>query len=159
MENTPERYNTHLANAIKNIKVADHIIYITYPIIKDKRLLLKSLDSTYDAAISIISAILQYEYVWKRISLSDDSRENFQTFTNKCAKNYNITEQEIQQIKELITTVENHKKSSMEFPRREKIVIMSDSLKTQIIDSEKIRNYLKISKILFQKARNVISSQ
>jgi hypothetical protein len=156
MENTSEKYLVSLTNAIKSIKVADHILYITYPLMKEKRLLLKALDCLYESTNLIISSILQYEYIWKRIILIQDSKVNFQTFIDKCTKRYNITEQEINDLNNLIQTVENHKKSPLEFLRKDKIIIMSDSLKTRTIDSEALKTYLKLSKSLFQKARNVL---
>jgi hypothetical protein len=156
MEYPEKPYITSLKKSIKSIKVADHIIYITYPIIKEKRLILKALESTYDAAVSVLNAILQYEHAWKRISLSQNAHENFQTFVIKCTKNYNITEQETRELKELILTVENHKRSALEFLRKERIIIMEDSLRTHILDAEKVKSYLKTVKVIFQKARNVI---
>lgn len=157
MENTPEKYVESLIKAIKSIKIADHILYITYPIIKEKRILLKSLDETYQAMIHIINAVLQYENNWKRIILSPNSKENFQMFLQKCAQRYNITENETREIKELILTMESHKKSAVEFTRRDKVIILEDILKTKILDAEKIKSYLKLSKVIFQKVKNVIS--
>jgi len=49
--------------------------------------------------------------------------------------------------------VESHKKSPMEFLRKEQIVIMSESLKTTLIDAEKLKKYLGLAKKLVEKTR------
>lgn len=151
-----EKYQENLQNALKSIKVADHIIYITYPVIKDKRLLLKSLDSIYEAIVDMINSFLQYDYIWKKIQLTNDSKNNFEIFINRCSKNHNITREEIQEIQDFFALVENHKKSPMEFKRKDKIVIMNSNLNTTTVDSEKIKKYLSLARRLFEKARFMI---
>jgi hypothetical protein len=129
------------------------MIYITYPVIKDKRLLLKALDEVYDSIVCAINAILQYDFLYSRIRLTDDPKQNFEIFINKCAKRYNLNGEEIKEIIELLNLVENHKKSSIEFLRKDKVVIMSESLKTTFIDSGRLKRFLNISKNLVNKAK------
>ena len=105
-----------------------------------------------------INAILQYDYVFKRIQLSKNPKDNFDTFITKCARRFNITSEEISDIMNFLTIVESHKKSPMEFIRHEKIVIMSENLSTNIIDQEKIKNYLNLTKRILEKARFVIKT-
>ena len=148
-----EKHEESLSKALSNMRIADHMLYVTYPIIKDKRLLLKTLEQVYDSVICTINSILYYDYLYKRVQLYPDPRANFDTFINKCSKRYNITDDDILAIKELISLAEMHKKSSAEFTRREKIVIMAESLKTSIIDTEKLKKYLNLSKKLVEKAK------
>lgn len=152
-----EKNIENLHKAIGNIRIADHMIYITYPVIKDKRLLIKALEHINDSVVCIINAVLQYEHINKRISLYADSKDNLEVFMLKCAQRYNITPEEKTEIRELLTTSESHRKSPMEFSRREKIVIMSDSLKTTMIDAEKLKKYLSLAKNLTNKAKFAMS--
>jgi hypothetical protein len=151
-----EKYQENINNAIKNINIADHMIYVTYPLVKEKKLLLSSIDRIYDALMSTINAILQYDYVWKRIKLYQDPKDNFEVFLNKCAKHYGLNNDEIAGIFELISIVELHKKSPMEFLRREKIVILTDNLQTKTIDSNILKHYLTIVKSILNKTRIII---
>lgn len=147
-----EKYEESFNKAVKELRVADHILYVTYHIVKDKRLLLKALDQEYDSLMSLINAILQYDYLWKRIQLYHDPSLNFDTFINKCSKRYAITSQEISEIKDFLLVVELHKKSPMEFMRREKVVIMADNFKTASVDYEKLKKYLEMIKRIIKKA-------
>mgnify|MGYP001557848375 CR=1 FL=1 len=142
-----------LQKAVHNMRIADHMIYVTYPVIKDKRLLLKGLDQVYDSIIFTINSILQFDSINKRITLSSTAYENFDIFISKCVNRYNITPEEVTTIKELLYLTESHKKSPLEFTRKEKIVIMSDSLKTIVIDPERLKKYLNLAKSLVNKAK------
>jgi len=152
-DNKIKPYISNLQKAIANIRIADHMVYVTYPVIKDKRLLLKALEQVSESVMQIVNAILQYDYLSDRVHLSKDSKINFESFINKCSKRYNITPEEIEYITELFSLGESHKKSPLEFIRRERIVIMSDNLKTVNLDSDRLKRYLNLAKSLVNKAR------
>ena len=90
-----EKFLENLASAEKTLQTAVHMIYVTFPLIKDKRLILKVIQETKNALTDCINSILQYEYIYKRINLYNDSKSNFKTFSEKCAPRYNITKQEL----------------------------------------------------------------
>ncbi|MDP1729150.1 MAG: hypothetical protein Q8L27_03035 [archaeon] len=148
-----EKHLECLQNAIRSIRVADHILYVTYPVIKDKRLLLKALEEVCESVILIIKAILYHDSAKEMIKTSQNSHENFEIFISKCAKRYNLTEEDIIEIKEILYTSESHKKSSMEFIRKEKVVIMADSLKTMIIEPVNLKKHMNFAKSFINKAK------
>jgi hypothetical protein len=54
-------------------------------------------------------------------------------------------------IREIIEIEKKHEESSMEFIRKEKLIMMSDSLDIKTITIEDIKEYLTIAKNLFLK--------
>ena len=151
-----EKFLNFLISAEKTIKTADHLVYITYPLIKDKRLLLKVLDEIKNAITNCISSILQYEYLYKRINLYKNPRENFRIFSEKCAPSYGISDLQIELILELFDFIEKHKESSIEFIREDKIVILSSNLKPKILTLEKTKEFLILAKDIIKKAKERI---
>jgi len=151
-----EKYIEYLDNSVSLIRKADHMAYITYPLIKDKQLIFNALNGIYTSLLGVISAILQYEYFYKRISLSQDSRTNMQTFSDKCAFRYGITEQELNMVYEIFKMAENHKKSPFEFVKKDKIVIMTDNFHAETMTLEKIKNYILVGKSVLKKAEDRI---
>ena len=151
-----EKFIENLKEAEKIIRTIDHLTYVTFPLVKDKRLLLKILSETKLAVANCINSILQYEYLYKRIKLYKDPKSNFNTFKEKCSKTYGITNEELKLISDLFEIVEMHKKSSMEFVRSEKIVILANNSQPKSISIEKIKEFLRISKSLLQKTKNRI---
>lgn len=148
-----EKFLEYIQEAEKIIYTIDHMTYITFPLIKDKRLLLKILMETKTAITNCINAILQYEYIYKRITLYKNSKTNFETFTEKCAPRYNITKEEIKSISELFDFIQEYKESPMEFIKDEKIVILSENLKTKTIALEKVKSFLYLAKNILKKTK------
>jgi hypothetical protein len=154
-----EKYIEKLDKAAIGLKTADHMLYMTYPLVKEKRLLLKILNEVYSVVINIINAVLQYEYLYKRITLYKDSKSNLEVFQQECAPRYNITPQQITRIFEIFNLTEKHKKSPFEFVRNNKIVIMSNTLKTDTITADKLKEYILVTKDLLRKAETTIRSK
>jgi len=141
------------------LRTADHMVYITYPLIKENRLLKKVIEQLYEISDMIINAVLQYEYTYKRIHLYKDKKQNFETFKNKCAKNFGIMQEEIEGLAELLELMEKHIKSSSEFSRKDKLVIMSNGLKTESIGLDKLKNYLNLLKKIIQKVKTKLKDK
>lgn len=143
-----EKFQENIKQAIRSLQIADHMTYVTFPLVNEQRLLLKIFDEIHKSIINCINAILNYEYLYKRIQLYTNNRENIRTFTNKCAKTYNLNNEQIKKILEILELNKKHKQSAMEFVKKDRVVILSDSLKTQTLDVYKIKQYLLLAKEL-----------
>lgn len=146
-----EKFLENLQEAQKTIQIIDHMIYITFPLIKDKKILTKILTETKSAITNCINSILQYEYLYKRVNLYKDAKTNFRIFIKKCCPYYQITQKEIDSIIELFELVEKHEQSTVEFLKNEKVVILSENLKTETITIEKIKEFFNLSKEIIRK--------
>lgn len=151
-----EKFLENLQDAENIIQTIDHMVYVTFPLIKDKKLLLKILLETKTAVANCINSILQYEYLYKRIKLYKDSKTNFRTFEERCAPRYKITKEEIKLIIELFDVAEKHKQSPFEFVRNEKVIILSENLEQKIITIEKTKEFLVLAKNILRKTGDKI---
>jgi len=152
-----QQYQQNLQQAVKHLKIADHMTYVTFPLVNEQRLLLKIFDEIHNSIVQCINSILNYEFLYKRIRLYQNNGENFNTFTEKCAKNYGLNNAQTKKIKEIIQLNKYHKQSAMEFVKKDKVVIMSDSLGTQVIDINSIKEYLLIAKELVLNTNKKVS--
>ncbi|MFH1311022.1 MAG: hypothetical protein ABIH65_01300 [Nanoarchaeota archaeon] len=148
-----EKFLENIMEAEKSLQVADHMTYITFPLIKDKRLLLKILQEIKNAVAHCISSILQHDYIYKKIELYKDPKSNFKVFTEKCAPAYNITKEEIGLVIELFDFIEKHKQSPFEFVKDDKVVILSNGLKPKTLTLDKTKEFLILGKNLVKKMR------
>lgn len=142
-----EEYEKNLKEAVKHLQIADHMVYVTFPLINEYRLLLKIFDEIYLFIINYINAVLNYEYLYKRIKIYNNNNDNLDTFF-RIAKNYDISNEQIKKIREIINTNKKHKQSAMEFVKKDRVVIMGDSLGTQILDIIITKQYLLLAKEL-----------
>lgn len=151
-----EKFLENLVLAEKTIQTADHMVYVTLPLIKDKRLLLKILQEIKNAMALCINSILQYEYLYRRIALYKDSRLNFKIFIEKCVPRYGITKEEMNLIIDLFDFVEKHKESPFEFVKDEKLVVLSDNLRPRTMTVEKTKRLMIVAKSVLKKTRHMI---
>jgi len=146
-----EKFLENLQEAEKTIRIVDHIVYVTFPLVKDKKILIKMLLETKKAIANCINSALQYEYLYKRISLSKDHKINFDTFIKKCSLQFGITREETILIVHLFDLVKKHEESTMEFIKNGKIIILSDDLNPEIITLEKTKEFLNLAKQILRK--------
>ena len=150
-----ERFILSLEKARQELETADQLAYMTYPLIKENRLLLKILEKLYLSVLNAINAILQYEYMYKRITLYKDAKINLDTF-KRVALRYHLNEEQLKKLMEIISLGEKHKKSPFEFAKNDKIVIMSDNMATETITIEKIKGFIIESKDFLRKAHQTL---
>jgi hypothetical protein len=153
-----EKFQENLEAAIKHLQIGDHMTYVTYPIINENRLLIKIFEEIHKSIINCINCILNYEYLYKRIKLYTDNKENLLTFFNKSSKEYGLNNEQIQKIKDIMKIYKKHLNSSMEFVKKDQLVILSDNLQTQTISILKIKEYLLVAKELLMKTKNKINN-
>ncbi|MEM3405407.1 MAG: hypothetical protein QW117_00305 [Candidatus Pacearchaeota archaeon] len=157
MNEDKEKFLISLDNAKKYLQTVDHLVYVTFPLIKEQRLLLKALEELQNALINIINSILQYEAYNKKIIISKNAEENFNIF-KKIAPTYSISLNQLEKIIEILKITEKHKKSPFEFIKDGKIVIMGDNFETEILSIEKIKEYIIETKDFLRKVRTKINS-
>jgi len=145
-----EKYIESLEIAQKALQIADHMTYITFPLVKEKRLFLKILSELSISILNTINSVLQYEYYKKRIQIYKDARDNFITF-KELSPRYGINPEQLKKLIGIIDLSEKHKKSPFEFVRNDKIVIMSEGMQTETLSLEKIKVLLLETKDFLRK--------
>ena len=54
-----EKFIEYLDSSARNLRTADHMAYVTYPLLKEKRILFEILNNIYTSVLNIVNAILQ----------------------------------------------------------------------------------------------------
>jgi len=152
INSTAKNYKKFLIDAVKSMRIADHMTYVTYPLMNEKRLFIKILEEIYKTVINGIKTIINYEETSEIAdSLTADSDYINYFFAKNYQKKYNFTNLQIKGIKEIIGINEKHKKSSVEFVKKDKIVIMSDNLKVEALNIRLIKEHLLLIKEFLMK--------
>jgi hypothetical protein len=138
--------------AEKSFQAADHVTYIVYPLLKDTKLLKKSLEEVFISATNLVNSILVFEQRRNRIRLSHDKNQNLSAFKTICSR-IDISEPECISLLEMIDLDEKHKKSPSEFMRNDKILILLENTKIETISQEKLKSFINTLKSSIQKFR------
>ena len=140
-----KKYLTELKEAIRHLKIADRMTFVTYPLVNEKKLLIKIFEEIYISVIKTINAILFYEEYYKKINTPNEPEMQINFFIENFGKTYNLSEEQINRLNSLIKLEKKHKKSAVEFVRKENVVFLSDNLETKILNLNDIKNYLNFA--------------
>jgi len=137
--------NARIEEAKRILKIADHMVYITYPAINEKRLLIKIVSQVGGAMNNVVLSVLENEYLNKRISSYANPKMNFKSFVES-SKRYGIKQSGIDTMEKIASLIEMHEQSPMEFVRNDRFVIMTDSMHTEEITYNLVKSFLATAK-------------
>ena len=144
-------YNDQLTKARKELELADHIIYITYPIVKDKSLFLSAVTHLTNSAVSAIDLFLNREKDFKKILMLPPStklRAKFFAENYNCV--YNSSTDFWRDLMDMIEFTES-KPEKVEFEKQERICVLNENYKILRFDMEKIKKNIVSVKDLISK--------
>lgn len=153
-----EKFQEARELAKEKLKIADHMLYSTYPMIKDPRLLITIMDNIFLALSNSMSAILYYEQLFKRISNFTDNFDNkFNIFKDKIIKRYNINIEYISLIQDIKHLITSHRKSPVEFSRKDMFVICDGVYRTKKITVNDMKKFVSKAKLFIDEMNNITS--
>ncbi len=94
-----EAYQLLARKAFNNFKAADHLTYVTLPLLKDTRLILTVLENLNLSLINGMNSILEYERLYRRISALPENLDLRLDVFKIVGKRYNVTEEELNLIR------------------------------------------------------------
>ena len=153
-----EQYNIFLNNAKNKIRIADHILTQTYPLLKDSKLFLAVIDNIYYSLISTMDSLLEFCKYYKKISNYQDNFDSkYNMFRLKLVPLYKIDPDIVKLIQTTKEIVTEHKKSSVEFTRKDVFVICSNSFKMKTLTLKEMKDYIKKTKIFIDVVNSIIT--
>ncbi len=152
-----EQHELLIRRALENYEIADHMIYVTYPLVNDPKLIGSITERLFKALIDAVTAILSYDYLYKRInSVPDDLDKRLELFKKVIEKRYNIDRSIVLLIDDLKKFVDFRGKGHIEFVRRENLVVCSSGYSTKTINFRKIKEYVNQSKNFIIKVNKIL---
>ncbi len=152
-----ERVYALLERANTSLKTADHLAYVTYPLLKDTKLVVAILENINTTLTLSIEAVIEYERLFKRIvATPPDFQSKLELFKTTCAPRYNIGREHISLITDVNSVMEARKKGLIEFIRQGKLVVCGTDFRTKTVDHEKVKEYLNKSKNYMLKINSIL---
>lgn len=144
--------------ALQKIKVADHMLFMTYPLVKDPKLLLAIIENIYASLDSGMAALLHYERLFKRIPpFNDTFASRFEIFKNKMVEKHNLNPRYVKLIQEVKSLLSEHKKSPVEFAKKDKFIICSPTYNIKTIDIKLVKKYIFETKLFVDNINKIVS--
>mgnify|MGYP001615170786 FL=1 len=140
-----------LKEANKTLATADHLAYVTYPIVNELKLLVTITQNVYLSMSLGMEALMRYDLYYKRIShVPSDFETRLEVF-KKVSQRYNIERMHLSALKDIKELLEHQKKSPVEFTRKDKLIMLSQNYKVQkTMTIEKVKEYINQAKPFIQ---------
>lgn len=153
-----EKFQQARAKAVKNYKTADHIFFVTYPLVKDSKILLNVLQHVFKALAHSMTAIIYYDQIFKYTpSFPKTFQSKFEMFKGKSLPKHNIDKSYPQLIKEIQKIIQLHKESPVEFRKKDRFIICTDNYRVKAITADRIKKYMKKTKSFLEEMRKITS--
>jgi len=148
-----KKFLENLQESEKELKIVGHMLYVTFPLVRERNILIKSLLKIKKIIMDCLNLILQYEYINGKLVLSNDSVKNFLLFKEKCSEKYSITQEEVKEIELLFDLAKSHRKSPMEFIKDGKVIILSDNMLKKTFNLEDLKRFLGLAKKIMERTK------
>lgn len=155
-----EKFQEYEREARQKLKNADFLVTMTYPMVKENKLLIAAAENLADALnLSVLSA-LAYERLNRRIPpFHTDTESALNSFERDVAPRYKIDKNYIKLITDLNDLVKLHKESAMEFSRKDKLVIASGSYRIKELSQDLMKQNLEQAKRFIESMEIIVSSE
>jgi len=141
-----ESFQTIRFQALEKLKVADHLVSTTYSLVKEPKLLVSVIENIFNSLDLTIDALLAYEKNFKSIPTYTDFESKIEIFRRKVATKYNISNETIAFITDLKKTLDEHKKSTVEFTKKETFVISDNNYNLTTLKIDDVKKTLTKAK-------------
>jgi len=152
-----EKFQEYQETAQKKLKLADHMLVITYPLVKDPKLLLAITNNILSSIDCSIASLIHFERLFKRIPPFPDTPDGrLDIFKTKLIPKFNISRDYITLISSLREIVQEHQSSSVEFARKDKFVICSSNYRLRTLSMEDLKKYIARTKVLVNEMERLV---
>jgi hypothetical protein len=149
--------NDYIVKARKNVHIADHMAHVTYNLFDEPKLLLAIMENLFLGISSMMNAVLMRELEKKRVpSYADNFEDKFIVFKERCAPHYKVSNAQLNLVREISDIVLSHRKSPVEFVRKDRFVICNKDYKMKTLSINNIKDYISKTKSLISHIEEVL---
>jgi len=156
-----EPYSELLAKAKKEIEIADHMIYVTYKMISEVKILLAVSEHIVKATHAALESLLEFERHWKRL---EPYHQNFaleiSIYRNKdVEKRYGFDPKFFRLMQKLLEIDKVDKTSIMRFKRGDRYILSTGDYQMSVLDIESLKRYKYLAQRFIESISAIIEKQ
>lgn len=151
-------YAELLAKAKKEIEIADHLIYVTFKMVSEVKILLAISEHIYNATRAALQALLTYEHTFKRIeAYPPNFVAELSIYRNRdVEKRYGFDPKFFRLMHKLLEMNRIDKASIMRFKRGNNYILSTGDYEMTVLDVESIKRYKYLSQRFIESVSAVI---
>lgn len=131
-----------ITTARKELRLADHMIYITLPLLGDRKIFLNAVNHLGKAINELIKAYLEKEWRYKRLEFKPPGDTGINLFLTKYSKVLGLQSHELM-IKSINSFNNVREKSSIKLKRDDKFIIISPEYTMVTLTEAEVKRYIR----------------
>jgi hypothetical protein len=151
-----ERYQQCRDESERLMKLADHVLVMTYPLVQDPKILKVVLKNVYEAMFNTLCYLLNYERYYKRVPPFTENYAAMVEMAKSVFLKYKISTGYIGFLNEIKEAVQIQKDSDVEFVRKEKVVFASKDYDLSSISVKELKEFIAKAKLFMQDINRVV---
>ena len=151
-------YRSSRTKAVQMYDAAFHLLKVTFPMVKDPKLLIGVVSNISTSMEHSMDTILAFERQLKLVPIYGNTFQNkFNLFRSKSVRRNNVPMPVILAMMEMREMLEAHKKSPIEFQRGNRFVICNQDYQMNFVSLGKIQEYLELNKQMLSVVENTLN--
>lgn len=137
------------------LRNADHMLVMTFPLVKDPKLLMAVAENLFQANMEATRAVLLHERTQGLPPFHDSTDMIIHTFQTSCSKKHGLTAELLTELKDLSSA---RKSAPMEFARKGMYVIAAQDYTMKTLSERQMKEFVSRSKQFFLQVKNIIEN-
>lgn len=131
----------------KKLKIADHLLTVTYPMVKEPKLLISVIENIYQALDLSITAVLEYEKSNRYIAdYGKTLEDSLEIFRRKIIPKHDIDKEFLDFVDYIKDILDTHKKTAVAFTKKDKFVITDNEFNLKTLNESETKKILHTAK-------------
>lgn len=147
----------HIEQGLHYLRIADHTLNTTYPLLHDPKMFLGVLENMHKAHEHLITATL--EPLHKERLKSQSFIMQLKRFEDLLTPSQIIQTNELNVIKTVNDMLERHQKTPLEFSRKEQLVMTSTDYELHSVNAPLLQEQLQASQEMYKKLIESVASK
>lgn len=153
-----EAYAELIQKAKKQIELADHMVYVTYPLVQETKFLLAILGHVINSGRLALRALLEYEFLYKRIEAYHKSFPGeISVYKTKVEARYGLDGKYFKLLQKLMDLDRFDKESPVRFKRGDKYILSTSEYNMSVLDLATVKKYNLLTKRFVTKVDSILT--
>ena len=157
-EGEMEQFQFLKDKAFEKVRLADHMVFTTYPVVRDPKLLIAVLENVQASLDYGMAAVLHYQRAAGQVpAFQETFSSRFDLFRKASVPQLRLSPNYVKLISDVRVLLSAHKKSPVSFVKKDKYVICSPKYEIKSIDVNLVKRYVFEAKLFVSNVNAVVS--
>ncbi|MFA5406625.1 MAG: hypothetical protein WC307_04690 [Candidatus Nanoarchaeia archaeon] len=134
-----------VSSALEELRLADHMLYVTFPLLDDKRVFLNAVNHLGNAIKIVIRDFMRLETDYKRLSFMPSEDLLINEFVSKYATRLGLSTF-IEMIKSVTSFNNVRSRSSIKLKKNEKFIVISPEYSMVVLSIGEAKSFVRQAK-------------